>query len=120
MAQQVKNPPTMPETLVRSLGWEIPWRRAWQPIPVSLAGEFHGQRSLGVGVGATVPGITNSQMGLSGFHFPSSWDLPGFEALRVSQAPDSWFALAQQHLPARLRNSLTGHRTQVHWCKLNR
>ena len=22
------------------------WRRAWQPIPVFLPGEFHGQRSL--------------------------------------------------------------------------
>ena len=25
---------------------KIPWRRAWQPIPVSLPREFHGQRSL--------------------------------------------------------------------------
>ena len=25
---------------------EISWRRAWQPIPVFLPGEFHGQRSL--------------------------------------------------------------------------
>ena len=24
----------------------IPWRRAWQPTPVFLPGEFHGQRSL--------------------------------------------------------------------------
>ena len=23
-----------------------PWRRAWQPTPVFLAGEFHGQRRL--------------------------------------------------------------------------
>jgi len=23
-----------------------PWRRAWQPTPVILPGEFHGQRSL--------------------------------------------------------------------------
>ena len=45
------------ETWVRSLGWEDPlvegmetipvfWRRAWQPTPVFLPGEFHGQRSL--------------------------------------------------------------------------
>ena len=94
MAQLVKNPPTMAETWVWSLGWEIPWRRAWQPIPVSLAGEFHGQRSLGVGVGATVHGVANSQTGLSDFHFPASWDLPGSKALLVSQAPDTWFALA--------------------------
>ena len=26
---------------------KIPWRREWQPAPVFLPGEFHGQRSLG-------------------------------------------------------------------------
>ena len=26
---------------------KIPWRRKWQPTPVSLPGESHGQRSLG-------------------------------------------------------------------------
>ena len=25
---------------------QIPWRRAWQPTPVFLPGESHGQRSL--------------------------------------------------------------------------
>ena len=25
---------------------KIPWRRTWQPTPVSLPGESHGQRSL--------------------------------------------------------------------------
>jgi len=25
---------------------KIPWRRAWQPTPVFLTGESHGQRSL--------------------------------------------------------------------------
>ena len=25
---------------------KIPWKRAWQPSPVFLPGEFHGQRSL--------------------------------------------------------------------------
>ena len=25
---------------------KIPWRRAWQPTPVFLPAEFHGQRSL--------------------------------------------------------------------------
>ena len=29
---------------------KIPWRRAWQPTPVFLAGESHGQRNL-VGYG---------------------------------------------------------------------
>ena len=35
----------------KSLGFlpwvrKIPWRWAWQPIPVFLSGESHGQRSL--------------------------------------------------------------------------
>ena len=25
---------------------KLPWRRAWQPTPVFLPGEFHGQRNL--------------------------------------------------------------------------
>ena len=46
----VKNPPantgdirvsgSIPES------GKIPWRRAWQPTPVFLPGESHGQRSL--------------------------------------------------------------------------
>ena len=29
VAQTVKNPPTMQETQVQSLGWEDPWRMDW-------------------------------------------------------------------------------------------
>ena len=46
MAQTVKRLPAMRETRVQSLGQEDPWRRKWQPTPVSLPGESHGQRSL--------------------------------------------------------------------------
>ena len=49
MAQRVKNPSAMQETQemwVRSLGWEDPWKRKWQPTPVFLPGESHGQRRL--------------------------------------------------------------------------
>ena len=35
----VKNLPAMWETWVRSLGWEDPWRRVWQPTLVFLPGE---------------------------------------------------------------------------------
>ena len=42
--------PAMRETQVQSLVQEdpmkIPWRREWQPTPVFLPGESHGQRSL--------------------------------------------------------------------------
>ena len=46
MAQTGKNPPEVQETWVHSWVGKIPWRRAWQPIPVFLPGESHGQRSL--------------------------------------------------------------------------
>ena len=42
MAQQVKNPPAMRETWVRSLGQEDPWRRAWQPTPEFWPRKFQG------------------------------------------------------------------------------
>ena len=42
VAQSVKNLPVVQETWVR----KIPCRRKWQPTPVFLLGESHGQRSL--------------------------------------------------------------------------
>ena len=41
VAQLVKNPPAVQETWVRSLGWQIPWRRERLSSPVSWRGEFH-------------------------------------------------------------------------------
>ena len=43
----VKISPAMQETQVRFLGWEVPWKRAWQPTPVVLPGESHGQSLAG-------------------------------------------------------------------------
>ena len=42
----VKNLPAMQETRVQSLGQEDPLEKEWQPTPVFLLGESHGQRSL--------------------------------------------------------------------------
>ena len=36
----------MQEIHVLSLGWEDALEKEWQPIPLVLPGEFHGQRSL--------------------------------------------------------------------------
>jgi len=36
---------------------KIPWRRAWQPTPVFLPGEFYGQESL---LGYSPKGCTQS------------------------------------------------------------
>ena len=48
MAQMVKNLPAMKEIQFDPWIGKIPWRRKWQwqPTPVFLPGEFHGQRSL--------------------------------------------------------------------------
>ena len=42
----VKNPLTMQETQVLSLGWEDLLRRERLPTPVFLPGKSHGERSL--------------------------------------------------------------------------
>ena len=39
MAHMVKNPPTMWETWVQSLGWEDPLEKGMEPTPVFLPGE---------------------------------------------------------------------------------
>ena len=43
--------------------WNILWRRQWQPAPVFLPGELHGQRSLADYI--TVHGVTKSRTRLS-------------------------------------------------------
>ena len=40
----------------------IPWRRKWQPTPVFLPGESHGQRSLGATVHRVVESDITEQM----------------------------------------------------------
>ena len=42
----VKNLPAKQETEFHSWVTKIPWRRKWQPTPVSLPGKSHGWRSL--------------------------------------------------------------------------
>ena len=46
VAQMVKNPPTIQETPVRSLGWEDPLEKGMEPTPVFSPAESHGQRKL--------------------------------------------------------------------------
>ena len=42
----VKNPPAMQDAQIQSLGWEDPLKKPWQPTPVFLPAESHGQKSL--------------------------------------------------------------------------
>jgi len=46
MAQRLKCLPARWETRFNPWVRKIPWREKWQPTPVFLPGESHGQRSL--------------------------------------------------------------------------
>ena len=46
VAQKIKNLPAVWRPGFDSLVGKIPWWREWQPIPVFLPREFHGQRCL--------------------------------------------------------------------------
>ena len=46
VAQMVKSLCAIKETGFKPWIRKIPWRREWQPTPVFLPGELHGQRSL--------------------------------------------------------------------------
>ena len=69
VAQKVKNPPAMPETWVRSLGWEGPLKKGKATTPVFLPGEFHAQRSLaGYSPWGCKESDTNKRLSLSLTH----------------------------------------------------
>ena len=56
---EIKKLSTMQKTQVHPWVRKIPWRRAWQPTPVFLPGESHGQRSL---AGCSPEGHTELEM----------------------------------------------------------
>ena len=77
------------QTQIWSWIGKIPWRREWQPTPVFLPGEFHGQRTgiLCILVGYTVHVVTKSQTWLSDFHFTHSLvNLDHFESYCFNQS----------------------------------
>ena len=55
----VKNPPECRRPRFDPWVRKIPWKRAWQPTPVFLPGESHGQKSL---VGYSLWGHKESDM----------------------------------------------------------
>ena len=65
-----------------SWGGKIPWRRAWQPTPVFLPGEFYGQRSL---VGYSPWGRKESD--ITPGDLPDSGIGPGYSALKADSLP---------------------------------
>ena len=75
VAQLVKKLPATHEMVFDPWVGKSPWRREWQPTPVFLPGEFHGQRSL---VGYS-PGVAKSQTQLSDYHLSSFHANPGYQ-----------------------------------------
>ena len=74
VAQLIKNPPTIWETWVQSLGQEEPLEKEMATIPVFLSGKSHGWRSLA----GYSPWVSKNQIGLSNsiftFHiYNSTW-----------------------------------------------
>ena len=71
--------------------WKIPWRRAWQPTPVFLPGESHGQRAWRT----TVHGVTESQTRLKWLSTHCKKRISGLStrhtgtALTLQRQPDS-------------------------------
>ena len=59
VAQRLKRLPAMRRPAFDPWVGKIPWRRKWQPTPVFLPGESHGQRSL---VGYSPQGHKESDM----------------------------------------------------------
>ena len=70
VVQRVKNLPAATwEMQVRSWDRMIPWRRAWQPTPVLLPGEFMDRGAWR----ATVHGVTESPFVSPNSTSPSTW-----------------------------------------------
>ena len=72
----VKNPPASAEDIkdMSSIpgSGRFPWRRKWQPTPVLLPGESHGQRSL---VGYSSWGRKGSDTTEATLHIFTHWTL---------------------------------------------
>ena len=89
------------KTGVSSCVRKISWRRQWQPTPVFLLEEFHGQRSL---VGFQIVGLqrvscdsaTNTHT--SGFLQGSKTDLKAMAFLSVGSGNCQWGEEPQNHL----------------------
>ena len=68
IAQSVQNLPAVQETQFNPWVRRIPWRREWEPTPMLLAGESHGQRKQPGGLRSAGSGTTE-QLTLSLYTF---------------------------------------------------
>ena len=100
----------------RDMGQDIPWRRAWQPTPVFLPGESHGQRSL-----MTAHRVTKSQTRLKqlGMH-PSKALMPVVYFPSLSQRADLYLLYPSDlfwHIMKNWQNPVSGISWTVQWIR---
>ena len=97
VAQLVKNPPAIQETLVRFLGWEDPLRRDRLPTPVFLGfpgGSDSKESPCNVGDLGSIPGLGRSPgRGMTTHSSILAWRIPmdirAWQAT-VHRIADSW------------------------------
>ena len=85
---------------------KIPWRRAWQPTPVLLPGESHGQRSLaGYSPWGRKESETAEQLHMS---TPGNLWHPGvLEFVFISNGNEFWFSYTKTGLTGRTSGTLS-------------
>ena len=84
---------------------KTPWKRTWQPNPVSLPGQFHGQRSLlgyspwGLKEADTTEGTEQARTHRVGSRVcaVNSHGLPSPHSQQLSVSVTAWFPGFQRH-----------------------
>ena len=87
MQALVKNPPTLQETWVRSLGWEDPLEKGNKSYPLQYSG-------LENSMDYVVHGVLKSWTGLSDFHFNFQMDVGLVRLVRQLQRDTCLFTLS--------------------------
>ena len=107
----IKNLPAMQEMQRHRFNpWvrKFPWNREWQPTPVSLPGEFHGQRSL---VGYSPWGCRVGHNGVTE-HTHTKTPFPGSHSPSHPSSPSSPYERSDPPIPA----NVNGTQTRIQGC----
>ena len=86
VAESAKKPLAMQGIQIRSLGWEAPWRRKWQPTPLFLPGKSHGWRSL-VRYSAWGPKESERTQWLNHHHQQNTTDWVAYKQTKKEKKP---------------------------------
>ena len=91
------------------------WRRAWQPTPVFVPGESHGQRSLaGYGLWGCKSWTRLSTTGISAF--PLGWPWEAQSSPRVARESWGWRSSTFTFHFHALEKEMATHSSVLAWC----